>query len=504
VSNIRGLPWRSPVFVAALLAGILAYTALAVALARARKPWNDEAMSASAGYSLATRGYLANPLFDENDPAMRGIHRHVYYILPGQMIIMALWYRIVGFSLFTTRVLSMLWTAILFCALYRLVRILSSNAMLALLATALTALDYQIVSAASFGRYDTMVAALGFSAYALFLSLRERKFTLAVVGANTLVAAAAFTHPNAVVYFLGLWFLILFYDWRRIRVTQVALAALPYLIGGAALGWYILQDIPDFKAQILGNTGHRVGLFHPVQSIIDEIQVRYMAAYGLASYLPGHAPPFVRVKAIALLGYLAGVAGCLLTPSIREQAGFRVLLMLTGVHFLFFTLYEGMKFNYYLVHMLPFYLSLLAVFVYYLWSRRPVLKLAVAGGVAVIVAVGVGGALMRVHVNDMGNAYDPAVAFVKQHAGPNDLIFASSSFGFGYGFRPNLVDDISFGLFSGWRPRFIVMEEIYEGNAQLSQINAPAVDAHYRKLMADYRVVYNNGSYKVLERSTAN
>lgn len=504
LSRVGGLPWRSRAFVAALVIAIAAYCFLAVGLAHNRKPWNDEAMSASAGDTLATHGYLAIPSFDENDPAMRGIHHKMYYILPLQMLVMAAWYKIVGFSLFTTRVLSMLWTIVFFCALYRLVKILSSNAMVALLAVALTACDYQIVSAAALGRYDTMVAALGFSAYALFLEFRERRFTLAVVGANILVAAAAMTHPNALIYFVGLWFLILWYDRRRIRFHHVALAALPYLLGAGAWGLYILEDVPAFKSQFFGNTGHRVGLFHPFAAFVEEFRFRYGWAYGLGPQNTGHATPFVRLKAIALLGYLAGVIGALATPTIRRNPGVRVLLMLTGIHFLYFTFYEGMKFNYYLVHMLPFYLSLLAVVVYYLWKLRPALRLAAAAAVALIIAAGVGGAMMRIHVNDMGRTYDPAVAFVKEHAGPNDLIFASCSFGFGYGFRPNLVDDGTFGYYSGWRPRFIVMEEIYDDYVKLHQRTQPKMDAHYQKLIADYRVVYDNGAYRVLERATPN
>ena len=502
VKEVAGLPWRSGGFVAALLIAILAYVAITVALARTRKPWNDEAMSASAGYMLETHGYLANPAFDEHDPVFRDIHRRVYYILPLQMIVMALWYKIVGFSLFTTRVLSMLWTAVFFCALYRFLKVLSGNAWIALLGVALTACDYQIVSAAAFGRYDTMVAALGFGAYALFVTLRERSFTLAVVAANTLVALAALTHPNALIYFLGLWVLILWYDLRRIRFTQVALAAIPFLIAASALGWYILQDVPAFKSQFFGNTGHRLGLFHPLHALIDEINFRYVRPYGLGWHEAGHAPPFVRLKAVALLGYLAGVVGALLIPSIRKHPGFRILLLLTGVHFLYFTFYEGMKFNYYLIHLIPLYLALLAAVVYYFWRQRPKLQPALAAGVALLAAVGLGGALMRVHVDDMHKAYDPAVEYVKQHAGPNDLIFASCSFGFGYGFPPNLVDDITLGYYSGWKPRFIVMEEIYEGNVSLYRTTGPAIYEHIRKLLPEYKMVYSNASYSVLERKT--
>ena len=101
------LPWKSRWFLLAIALTLAAYALLLVNLARTRKPWNDEAMSASAGYTLATKGYMAIPSFDEANPGMSGIHRHMYYIFPLQIVVMAPWYRIFGFSLFTTRMLSM-------------------------------------------------------------------------------------------------------------------------------------------------------------------------------------------------------------------------------------------------------------------------------------------------------------------------------------------------------------------------------------------------------------
>jgi 4-amino-4-deoxy-L-arabinose transferase-like glycosyltransferase len=496
---VRSLPWNSRLFVAALFIAIAAYAALVVAQERTRKPWNDEAMSASAGYTLATKGYLAIPSFDENDPSLRGIHRRMYYILPLQMIVMGGWYKLVGFSLFRTRLLSTLWTAVLFCALYRLIKTLAGDPWVALLAVGLTAFDYQVTSAAALGRYDTMVAALGFSAYALFLLLRERRFTLAVLASNTCIAAACLTHPNGVVYFLGLWFLILYYDRGRIRIGNLALAAIPYLLAGGAWGWYILQDIPSFKSQLFGNTGHRVGLFHPWQTIKDEIELRWIRPYGLGWHAPGSMTPLVKLKAVALLGYLAGIVGCVATPAIRRHPGYRVLLFLAAIHFAYFTFYEGMKFNYYLIHLLPLYLSLLAVFLHFIWLHRPALRMVAAATAAALVAVGIGGILMRVRVDDMHSSYEPAVAFIKQNAGPNDMILASCSLGFGYGFGPNLVDDGSFGYFSGWRPRFIVMEEIYDDYVNLHRTQ-PALNDHYVALMSGYRAVYDRAGYRIYER----
>lgn len=109
---------------------------------------------------------------------------------------------------------------------------------------------------------------------------------------------------------------------------------------------------------------------------------------------------------------------------------------------------------------------------------------------------------MKVRVDDMHSSYEPAVAFIKQHAGPDDMIFANCSFGFEYGFGPNLVDDGSFGYYSGWQPRFIVMEEIYDNYVNLNRARAAMYD-HYVKLMSGYHPVYDHAGYRIYERIAA-
>jgi len=494
------LPWKSRLFVLAIAVGFVAYGLLLVNLARTRKPWNDEAMSASAGYTLATKGYMAIPSFDESNPGMSGIQRHMYYIFPLQMVVMAPWYKVFGFSLFTTRMLSMFWAVLFGAALYQVMKLLTGNSWIGLFAVALTALDYQVVSAAAFGRYDMMVASLGFCGYACFLLLRQRSLSAAILSGNACIAAAGMTHPNGLIYFIGLWFLILYYDRRRIELQHIALAAVPYLLGGAAWAWYIFQDFHDFKIQLSGNSSNRFGLLHPIQALMNEIDLRYLRPYGLGPHSPGHESVLIRAKSVALLGYLAGVAGCLAIPSIRRNPGCRVLIFLTAIHFLFFTFYEGMKFNYYLIHLVPLYLCLLAVFLSYMWTARPALRPLLACGIAVIAAVGAGGAVMRIRLNDMGTSYDPAVSFLKQAASKDDLVFAACSFGFGYGFVPALVDDDTLGYFSKRQARFIVMEEIYDDMVNVHRAADPAIYAHIMEVMPAYKLVYDKAHYRVFER----
>ncbi len=150
------------------------------------------------------------------------------------------------------------------------------------------------------------------------------------------------------------------------------------------------------------------------------------------------------------------------------------------------------------------YACILAGVVDYYWTadsnRRASLRLALAAAVAIVIGVGVGGAAMRVRLNTYGNMYAPAVSFVKQHAGPSDLIMASCDFGFAYGFRPNLLDDIRIGYFSGRIPQFIVVDEIYQANFDAWRAGSPDLYRFIERRLSEYDVVYNHNSYRIYRR----
>jgi hypothetical protein len=167
----------------------------------------------------------------------------------------------------------MLWTALLLFSLYRLLLFLLRDKPTALLSVALVAVDYQIMVAGSFGRYDPTVAALGFGGYVLYLTLRERNLTLALLLANTSVMLCGTTHPNGLPCFMGLWVRALYLDRRRIGVRQLALCAIPYLAGAAVWATYLMQDPASALAQLRNNSYSRVAIFEPLQALKREILV---------------------------------------------------------------------------------------------------------------------------------------------------------------------------------------------------------------------------------------
>jgi hypothetical protein len=478
-------------------AATLLYIGVLIAAAATRKPWNDEAMAARAAYDLSTEGRTGVDFWDEQSPFYPGIKRHSYYIFPFQLCVLAVWYKVAGFSLLSTRVISIVWTLLMLAAINQIIWRLTKSGGMALLSTVLAALDYHVMTEAAFGRYDTMVAALGFGAYALFLSLRQKHFLLAITLSNCCIAMAGATHPNGVIFFLGLWFLVLYFDRSRFGWKTLGAAAIPYVVGAIFWAKYIFEDFPSFQGQLSMNSGGRYGILHPVQALIREIQYRYIRFYGLGPHSAGHAGAYIRLKALSLVAYAVGIVGCLSSRAIRSDPRFKPLLALLGIHFFFLTFCENMKFAYYLVHLVPLYWAALAVFVYESVKRGRAPKWAVAVMLGIVAAVQVGGVLAKIRLNDYARSYLPAVEFVKRQAAPTDLVAASCSFGFGYGFDRNLIDDDTLGYYNGKRPKFIVAEEIYELSWKDTGPLFPAIGRHIRDVLSTYELIYDAADYKV-------
>jgi len=487
--------WYGVTFLAVVL-----YCALLVAHALTRRPWTDEAMFADPAFTLISKGYLGCPV-EEFAYAWPNLARHVYMPFPLNLVVLAGWFKIVGFGLIQQRVLSMLWTGILLFSIYRLIGVLLQDARTALWCTVLVALDYQIMVAGSFGRYDPMVAALGFCGYLLYLSLREKHLHLALILANTAVMLAGTTHPNGLLYFFGLSVLVLYHDRRRLGWRQVALSAVPYVAGGLVWGAYVMQDPRTAIAQLSSSSWNRVSILHPWLALKREILLRHGPGFGLIGpHSAGTRGP-VQLKAVPLLAYVSGVIGCCAVPALRRHPGCRTLLLLTMVHLLYLTFFEGIKFAFYLEHLNPLYAVMLGIFTAWLWRSGRAPKLAVASAMALVLAIEVGGIVMRVRINTYGEHYAPALAFVKRHASPKDLVVGSPDFGFGYGFESNFRDDPLVGFNSGVVPEFIVWDaDIYQDEFDKNALTKPDAHRYIVAMLRQYDSVFHNDGYTIYRR----
>ncbi len=483
--------------------GILAgYAALAVIAALTYAPRADEGFFASPGLNLATKGYMGTTVVEGSHKFLKDIHRYTYWITPLHFVVQAGWYKVAGFGLFRMRMLSLLFGLLALAVWYAIAARVSGSRTVAALASALIAFDFNFVAGGASGRMDMMAAALNFSGIAAYLALRERSVTAAVLAGNALAAAAGLTHPVAgYLAFLAQALVLLYFDRARISPRLIAVAAAPYLIGGAAWGSYILKDPEAFVAQFGTNatmSGRLNGLHAPWVGIWHELTLRYAGGYGLRGQSTGvSGPAFLKVSMLFL--YAAGLAGAVLTREIRANKGYRALLLLLLAYFLALSVLDAQKAFYYLPHVTPFYAALAAAWIASFVRTRRVPLWAPAAAVSCTLLIQSGGVVYRGCLNPFARTYAPAMDFLRARVSPEDTLFGSASAAFSLGFDRGLVDDVRLGFYTGRKPDFILVDEEYRIAFGQYEENDPKVYAFIaRRLAAEYVPVYDRDGYTVL------
>ena len=486
-----------------LVAVIALYAVLATGTLRTLRPMCDEAWFSSPALNLITEGNMGTSLIDPTGTwrsvRLPGIRQHTYWIMPLYVLAQSVWYEMAGFGLFQMRALSMLWGVVAILAWYRIVRTLLKDRAAAILTAGLLAIDFNFLWSAGTGRMDMMAVAFASSGLALYLRLRERNFTMSILGSHALVALGIFTHPLMVMAFIGLIFLQLYLDGRSVRWWHPLIAATPYLACLAGWGIYIAQSPVDFAGQFGGNASDRWEALHaPFTAMKLEITGRYMEAYGFAA-TSGVAS---RVKAVVLVCYFGGFLACALTTRIRRDRGFRALLILTGIFFFMLPILDGFRQLFYLLPIIPAFCALFSGWLTLQWRERSLPRPVLAAMVACLVVVQAGVSASRIRQNVYGNSYVPAVRFLKNNAPSNAMVLGSAELAFALGFQANLVDDYRLGYRSGKKADYIVMDRqrYAEWIGQLERQDPPNFRYIQTMLTNEYRVVFDEPMYTIYAR----
>ncbi len=482
---------------------VLLFLILTIGSSLTHRPQIDEGMFASPALNLANRGHFGTTVLETEDSPLTRIEQRTYWVMPLFLLNVSASFKAFGMSVFTMRLVSVFWGIVLLAAWYSIVLKLSDNRNVAFLCLFLLAGNYTVLDTASSGRMDIMSAALGFAALAVYLVGRGRNLSAAVLLSHCLVAASGLTHPNGILAFLGLLFLIVYFDFRRITLKLIILACLPYLVGGAAFGWWIWQDPTAFREQFVDNalmSGRMKSASSPLMGIVREFTEKYPHAHGLGAISGGHSGP-VYLKSLILVGYIVGLLGVIFTKSLRRNRNYFALLILTAIYFLAMALIDGQKQTPYLIHVVPFYCALLAIWLEWIWRNRFVPRSLVGFAVGFLIAVSVGGMALRIKQNTYENFYQPAVEFLRRNTPAEETIMAGSDFGFGLGFPDNLVDDGRFAINTGKRPKFIVYDSGVESSWRESKEFFPAFYEYLPRLLREeYALAYENAAYKIYVR----
>jgi len=453
---------RRRVFLAAILI-VMLYLALAGGFALTKRPWCDEACFANPGVDLITRGKFG---YTEFDPTGNGIqvgwlypnvHERAYFLMPFDPVLQAVWYKFFGIHVFTMRSLHILLGMLALLAWGVMVHRLGGATSAALLAMLLIALDRGFLQAASDGRADmasAAFAAIGLGGYA---ALRERRLGWAILAANAGLAAAGMCHPNGAIAAVGWIYLVLALDRRRLQWRYLIPAAVPYLVAFGAWGWYISQDPASFRAQFLANasTNRFVGLAAPFLGFWREVAVRYLDR----TYLPPYAHGWRDLPVLIPLLNAAGVLLCLFAPGLRKIPAARHFGRIAALYFVTFSLGEGTKAGFYLVHVTPVLCCAMALWID-TWLQWPGWRrVTAAAAAAVVIGLELLWSVYIISRNPYRSSYLEVTNFIKQHAPPNAITMGGGELGFELGFYGPVIEDATLGFYSGKRPDFVVVDE---------------------------------------------
>ena len=479
------------------LAAIVAMIYLGLAIGRAvtDSPGCDEGWFASPAYNLVTKAHMGTSVIEESNLSMTTrIHQYTYWVMPLNILAQAAAYKIFGFGLFIMRGISVVFGLIALVAWFFIIESMTGDKKIALFTVALIALDFAFIRSASTGRMDMMCAALNFTAFAIYLRLRERNFAAALLTANTLIVLSGLTHPNGMLGLAGLWFLTLYYDRRNIKWHHALVVATPYLIGAASYWLYIRHDPALFLTQLSGNGGGRLwGLTSPLGALKYEITERYLglSAAGAASYL----------KVALVAAYAQGIAGAICEREVRASRGYRALLIISAVFFAQQTFLEGTKLYLYLVHVTPLYAALLAAWAYWCWSHGRLPRWVLAPAICGLMLLHLAGSAYVMARDSYHKSYLPAVNLLNQISNEQSLIAGTSELSFALNYYDSLLDDKYLGYNSGKEPDFIVIDARYEQEREAVRDKRPEVYQHINSLLSDsYEQVFAQAGYRIFAR----
>lgn len=450
-------------------------------------------MFSSAAHDLAVENKLGTTVLREhaNGIYLPGIQERTYWVLPGFLVGQGLWYKVFPSTIFWTRVFTITWLPMLFSGVFfYLSKLFPDSREAPWLALLLLAGNFIIIDNAGFARPEIPCGALGIAAMAAYVQWRDRHFYRALFAANFLVALSGLMHPNGIFHWIGLVMLILWLDRRRVRTAAVAVSLMPYCVLGALWLPYLLLDPEGARLQMEANSAGRfIGSFNPLVILGDEL-FRYAQAYGLAT------GGINRLKLLQLILSGAAVIGCLLIDGLRRRPMVQLLLAQTGLYFLALTLFNQ-KLTYYLVHIVPFYVMLTAVWLGWLWENRPAFRKLIPVAVATVVLIDMGGILVKSYTRSYVATQRQTVAFILAQARPSDKIFGTASLLYEMNFDPRLTDDFTLGVDSDEMPDIVVIEQLYRQVYGQWRIAKPSEMNRITDRLSSYTLEFQRDDYEV-------
>ncbi|RJQ28510.1 MAG: hypothetical protein C4589_06310 [Peptococcaceae bacterium] len=471
------------------------YLALAVGLACARRPWCDEAWFASSAVNLARHGFMGNTCL-VSEGIWQNLDHYTYWQPPVYFLMEALTFKLFGIGLLQVRLISIFWGLAGLAAVYCLAgKLFNGNRRVVFLSTLLVGTNFYYLRGAADGRMDLTAASLSLIGFTFYLVLREKNFGRAVFLGHLFVCLSGLVHPNGVLGLFVLLFLIVYLDRRKISPGVVLAALVPYLLGAAGWGAYILQDAAAFKSQFFGSA------FRPETAtcvnglkwaaVYAEMAHRY---FGLVSRGGGAVGVLAYAAAPFWAFLFAGLAGSFVLKD--KRLWYMLVLYFLGLMF-----FIANKTSCYLVWIVPLFLLNLAG-VGYAVRWKGFFKLIPVVAFSYVILFSVGGAIYAMAQNNYRNQYLSDLKCFTEQYYRGGKIYGRGELAFFFNFDDSIVqDDARLGYYSAVKPRYFVVDDDYRRWFERFKKEEPAVWEHVeRNLKQDYSEIFTGNYYTFYER----
>ncbi|MFH1836091.1 MAG: glycosyltransferase family 39 protein, partial [Methanobacteriota archaeon] len=211
--------------------------------------WPDETVFADTAYELAFNGRLATPVWSY---IAEGMGERAVWYPPVHFILLGGVYRLFGFGILQTRLLSLFFSTVLVASLFLVsLKVTGGNKRASLLVAGLLVVDPVFIRGAIIGRGDVIAVSLMVLGLLCYLSYRRH------VLAGSLIGFSVMTQLIGVFGFVAI-FLVSFLDKDRKKI--LACITIPAILIFSAWGIYALMDVGTFISQFSGQIGEKTGI----------------------------------------------------------------------------------------------------------------------------------------------------------------------------------------------------------------------------------------------------
>jgi hypothetical protein len=475
------------------------YLVLVTATIFTLQPWCDEGYNAGTAMNLVNHGYLGVPSIEPvTYEARPGLDRHWYWQVPFYPVALAGFFEVAGQGIYQMRFFTLLQGLLLLASLFVLLRRLTNAPWIAPLTVAILCMDYFYVRHSSDGRNDMLCASLGFSGLAAYMLLREHSGPLACLVGAAGVVGGAMSHAVGVIYPVELLYLVLRFDWRRVRWTWIVAAAVPALIAAGLWGRFIMEAPNDFRAQFFHETSDRAGFFkNPLDGMYREIMLRYVFTIGGIGR-SAVVQPLRQIRVVLLIVYLAGMMISFFTRKLRQEWKIQPVIHMWAISSIMLLILDTGTRSLYLIHAMPWIAALLASAASWVWIQRPQQRWAVAATAAAFLAVQIGGLGFTIKRNEWENVFRPTARYLQQNVKPGETLIGGPEWGFVLGFGDHVLDDPCLGYFSKKTPTYIVLDPRYRDQITwYGAFQPPIYQFIQNRMQNQYRLVQQVESVEI-------